>query len=53
MVGDKESDMAFGKALGMITIFVSNTHTDVKPPDSDAVYNSLWHFASALLADNL
>ena len=53
MVGDKESDIAFGKALAMITIFVSNTHTDVKPPDSDAVYNSLWHFASALLADNL
>ncbi len=53
MVGDKESDMKFGKGLGMATVFVSPVNTEIAMPEADAVYASLYQFATALLAGNL
>jgi histidinol phosphatase-like enzyme len=50
MVGNKKSDVHFGRAAGMYTVFV--TSTDAPPPEPhryiDRVFPSLAAFASAL-----
>jgi D-glycero-alpha-D-manno-heptose 1-phosphate guanylyltransferase len=50
MVGNKPSDMAFGRAAGMFTVFVKTTNPDQEFPhqDIDAVFPSLPAFAEAL-----
>ncbi|HWJ89995.1 MAG TPA: HAD-IIIA family hydrolase [Flavisolibacter sp.] len=50
MVGNKPSDMRFGRYAGMVTVFVKTTNPDqVFPhPDIDFVYPSLYDFASDL-----
>jgi histidinol phosphatase-like enzyme len=50
MVGNKPSDMAFGRAAGMFTVFVKTTNPDQEFPheDIDAVFPSLPAFAQAL-----
>jgi D-glycero-alpha-D-manno-heptose 1-phosphate guanylyltransferase len=50
MVGNKPSDMKFGRAAGMFTVFVKTTNPDqpVPHPDIDMAFASLQDFASAL-----
>jgi histidinol-phosphate phosphatase family protein len=55
IVGDKLSDMNFGRNLGMHTVFLSTTHKEVNQADKniDRVFDSLDGFARALEADKL
>jgi histidinol-phosphate phosphatase family protein len=50
MVGNKPSDMRFGRNAGMHTVFVATTHpeTPFPDPDIDLRFNSLLEFAKAL-----
>jgi D-glycero-D-manno-heptose 1,7-bisphosphate phosphatase len=50
MVGNKLSDMRFGRNAGMHTVFLATTNpeTPFPHPDIDLRYNSLFEFASAL-----
>jgi histidinol-phosphate phosphatase family protein len=50
MVGNKPSDMRFGRNAGMATVFVATTNPDEPFPhaDIDLRFNSLAHFAEAL-----
>jgi histidinol phosphatase-like enzyme len=50
MVGNKLSDMLFGRAAGMFTVFVATTNpeTSFPHPDIDLRFESLLHFANAL-----
>lgn len=50
MVGNKPSDMRFGRSAGMFTVFVTTTNPEQTYPhkDIDLVYPSLAHFAKAL-----
>ena len=50
MVGNKPSDMRFGRAAGMHTVFVATTNpeTPFPHPDIDLRFNSLSHFAASL-----
>ena len=50
MVGNKLSDMRFGRRAGMHTVFVATTNpeTPFPHPDIDLRFDSLFHFASAL-----
>ena len=50
MVGNKPSDMKFGRAAGMFTVFVKTTNPDqpLPHPDIDKAFASLYEFASAL-----
>jgi D-glycero-alpha-D-manno-heptose 1-phosphate guanylyltransferase len=50
MVGNKPSDMKFGRAAGMFTTFVRTTNPDqpFPHPDIDLVFTSLSDFASVL-----
>ena len=50
MVGNKPSDMKFGRAAGMFTIFITSTNPDqaFPHPDIDMVFPSLFAFAQAL-----
>jgi D-glycero-alpha-D-manno-heptose 1-phosphate guanylyltransferase len=50
MVGNKPSDMKFGRAAGVFTVFVRTTNPDqpFPHPDIDMVFPSLYDFASAL-----
>lgn len=50
MVGNKPSDMKFGRAAGMFTVFVRTTNPDqpFPHPDIDLVYPSLSSFTQAL-----
>lgn len=50
MVGNKPSDMKFGRAAGVFTVFVRTTNPDQPFPhaDIDLVFPSLSDFASAL-----
>ncbi|HEY6953950.1 MAG TPA: HAD-IIIA family hydrolase [Flavisolibacter sp.] len=50
MVGNKPSDMKFGRAAGVYTVFVRTTNPDqaYPHPDIDLVFHSLSEFASAL-----
>ncbi len=45
MVGDSHSDMAFGRAAGMHTVFIGQADS----PDIDCCYANLWDFAVALV----
>lgn len=55
MVGDKLSDMEFGRNLGMQTAYIANSRTEVKAEDKsiDEIFDSLISFARALPADKL
>jgi len=50
MVGNKPSDMRFGRAAGMFTVFITSTNPDqpFPHPDIDAIFPSLAAFAAAL-----
>jgi D-glycero-alpha-D-manno-heptose 1-phosphate guanylyltransferase len=50
MVGNKPSDMRFGRAAGVFTVFVTTTNPDVPfpHPDIDLCYNNLLEFARDL-----
>lgn len=50
MIGNKLSDMQFGRNAGMQTVFIASTNPDVAFPHEliDARFNSLYDFAKAL-----
>ena len=50
IVGNKPSDMKFGRAAGMYTVFVTSTNPDqaFPHPDIDMIVPSLYAFAQAL-----
>jgi D-glycero-alpha-D-manno-heptose 1-phosphate guanylyltransferase len=50
MVGNKPSDMRFGRSLGMVTVFITSTNPNqpFPHPDIDLRCNSLLEFASSL-----
>ena len=50
MVGNKLSDMKFGKAAGMLTVYIRSTNPEQQFPhtDIDLVYDSFYRFALAL-----
>ncbi len=50
MVGNKPSDMRFGRSAGMFTVFVTTTNPDqpFPHPDIDLAFDTLSHFAEAL-----
>lgn len=50
MVGNKRSDMQFGRACGMFTLFVTTTNEAncLHKGEADLVFPSLLHFAQAL-----
>jgi histidinol-phosphate phosphatase family protein len=50
MVGNKRSDMQFGRAAGMFTVFVTTTNdaAALGPGEADMVFPDLAHFAQAL-----
>ncbi|MGZ3887541.1 MAG: HAD-IIIA family hydrolase [Flavisolibacter sp.] len=50
MVGNKPSDMRFGRAAGMFTVFVSTTNPDQRfpHPDIDLIFPSLAAFAQTI-----
>ncbi|MBS1599904.1 MAG: HAD family hydrolase [Bacteroidetes bacterium] len=50
MVGNRVSDMEFGRNAGMHTVFLATTHPDVKLPHPaiDLSFNNLASFAKAL-----
>ena len=50
MVGNKPSDMRFGRSAGMHTVFVKTTNPDqpIPHPDIDLAFESLADFAALL-----
>ena len=50
MIGNKLSDMRFGRGAGMYTTFLATTNPEIPfpHPDIDLRYDSLLHFANAL-----
>ena len=50
IVGNKRSDLQFGRAAGMFTVFVTTTNeaSSLQPGEADEVFPSLAHFAQAL-----
>ena len=50
MIGNKRSDMQFGRNAGMYTVFVATTNPEVPfpHPDIDMRFNSLPELAKAL-----
>jgi D-glycero-D-manno-heptose 1,7-bisphosphate phosphatase/D-glycero-alpha-D-manno-heptose 1-phosphate guanylyltransferase len=50
MVGNRTSDMGFGRNAGMNTVFLATTHPEVAFPDPqiDLRYNNLLEFAKAV-----
>jgi D-glycero-alpha-D-manno-heptose 1-phosphate guanylyltransferase len=50
MAGNKPSDMRFGRAAGMFTVFIASTNPEVPfpHPDIDLRFDSLQQFAEAL-----
>ncbi|RYY38549.1 MAG: HAD-IIIA family hydrolase [Chitinophagaceae bacterium] len=52
MVGNKPSDMRFGRAAGVYTVFIASTnpHQPYPHPDIDLRFNSLLEFAEAVEA---
>ncbi len=52
MVGNRPSDMAFGKNAGMHTVFVATTHpqTEDPHPQIDFRFNNLLEFAQSIAA---
>ncbi len=52
MVGNKMSDMQFGRNAGMHTVYIQTTHPNqpIPHPDIDLAFKSLLNFAEALTA---
>jgi D-glycero-alpha-D-manno-heptose 1-phosphate guanylyltransferase len=50
MIGNNISDMQFGRAAGMFTIFLTTTNKEIRlpHPDIDLIFNSLQDFVKAL-----
>lgn len=50
MIGNNVSDMQFGRAAGMYTIFLTTTNKEIRlpHPDIDLIFNSLKDFVKAL-----
>ena len=50
MIGNNISDMQFGRAAGMFTVFLTTTSKDIRlpHPDIDLIFNSLHDFVKAL-----
>ncbi|MGI8952927.1 MAG: D-glycero-alpha-D-manno-heptose-1,7-bisphosphate 7-phosphatase [Chitinophagaceae bacterium] len=50
MVGNKLSDMQFGRNAGIATVFIPSTNPEIKMPHSliDAQFNNLLEFAAAI-----
>lgn len=50
MVGNKESDMRFGRAAGMVTVFITSTNPNQPFPHTeiDFIFPSLQDFAQAI-----
>ncbi|MCS7153656.1 MAG: HAD family hydrolase [Bacteroidia bacterium] len=49
MVGNSESDMLFGRSLGMHTVWISTKSPLPSPPDlADEIHESLWAWALSL-----
>ena len=50
MVGNRPSDMAFGRNAGLHTVFLATTHPETPFPDPsiDFRFNNLLEFANAL-----
>ena len=48
MVGDSETDMKFGKNLGMLTVFVGESESK-EIPEADYLYPSLFDFAKNII----
>ena len=50
MVGNKMSDMGFGRNAGMYTVYIASTNPEAPfpHPDVDLRYKSLLEFASSL-----
>jgi histidinol-phosphate phosphatase family protein len=51
MVGNKGSDMKFGRAVGMFTVFIATTNPEYPfpHPDVDVRFDSLYAFSQALI----
>ena len=52
MIGDQDTDILFGKDLGMRTIRILNDHVQIKEMQADGDYDSLYSFAVALIEDS-
>ena len=51
MVGDTVSDMEFGRALGMKTVWIQNEDGEAPPSEmADAAFPSLFHFALSVFS---
>ncbi|MET0464946.1 MAG: HAD-IIIA family hydrolase [Chitinophagaceae bacterium] len=50
MIGNNVSDMQFGRAAGMYTVFLTTTNKEIRlpHPDIDLIFNSLQDFVKAL-----
>ncbi|MCG2613190.1 HAD-IIIA family hydrolase [Terrimonas sp. NA20] len=50
MIGNNVSDMQFGRAAGMYTVFLTTTNKEIRlpHPDIDLIFNSLKDFVKAL-----
>jgi histidinol phosphatase-like enzyme len=50
MVGNKPSDMQFGRNAGTYTVYLKTTHPNqpLPHPDIDLAFDDLMHFAKAL-----
>lgn len=55
MVGNRTSDMEFGRNAGLHTVFLATTHPETAFPDAriDYRFNDLMAFAQALLSSNV
>ncbi len=53
MVGNKSSDMKFGRNAGIKTVFVATTNPEYYPDDTiDLRFDNLLHFAKTLVGNN-
>ena len=53
MVGNKLSDMKFGRNAGINTVFVTTTNPEYYPDDTiDLRFDNLLHFAKTLVGIN-
>ena len=50
MIGNKPSDMRFGRSVGMITVFITSTNPSqpFPHPDIDLRFSSLLEFARSI-----
>jgi D-glycero-D-manno-heptose 1,7-bisphosphate phosphatase len=50
MVGDRDGDIAAGRAAGCRTVFVDHQYTAEPPPDADLIVNSLYDAVDWIIA---